>query len=243
MVSIFSIKILIKHKFEQKKHYHLVLLHIWRTWEKWNTKLNLYEPARKALSNRKTNEIRVLKLVNYIVWCFFSHTLWNILVEFMNAIAASKILLSIWLTKVSPKKKSFNWLRFSAYDYAAANCKKFTQKGSSFLKKVWKGEKNNKSRFKIGETTIESINGICKLRFELWSSRWHRPSRNLVNCLSTNPTKWSNTLKQFVGILPTNRLSVFDHFVGLALKRLKVSVFDVCGNTILWNLINIFWIY
>ena len=38
--------------------------------------------------------------------------------------------------------------------------------------------------------------------------------------LSTSITKWSNTLKQFVGKLPTNCLSVFDHFVGLALKRL-----------------------
>ena len=35
-----------------------------------------------------------------------------------------------------------------------------------------------------------------------------------LNPLSANPTKWSNTLKQFV-------LSVFDHFVKLALKGLK----------------------
>ena len=41
----------------------------------------------------------------------------------------------------------------------------------------------------------------------------------LTNPLSANPTKWSNTLKQFVE--PTNRLSMFDHFVGLALKELK----------------------
>ena len=42
-----------------------------------------------------------------------------------------------------------------------------------------------------------------------------------VNTLGANPTKWSNTLKQFVGNLPTNCLSVFDHFVGLALKGLS----------------------
>ena len=42
-----------------------------------------------------------------------------------------------------------------------------------------------------------------------------------LNPLSTNPTKWSNTFKQFVDKLPTNCLSVFDHFVGLALKELK----------------------
>ena len=42
-----------------------------------------------------------------------------------------------------------------------------------------------------------------------------------VNPLSANPTKWSNTLKRFVGKLPTNCLSVFDHFVKLALNGLK----------------------
>ena len=39
---------------------------------------------------------------------------------------------------------------------------------------------------------------------------------------SLSPTKWWNTLKQFVGRLPTNCLSVFDHFVGLALKGLTL---------------------
>ena len=42
-----------------------------------------------------------------------------------------------------------------------------------------------------------------------------------INPLSANPSKWSNTLNQFVGKLPTNWLSVFDHFEGLALKRLR----------------------
>ena len=41
------------------------------------------------------------------------------------------------------------------------------------------------------------------------------------NPLSANPTKWSNTLKQFVGNLPTNCLSVFDQFVISALKGLR----------------------
>ena len=40
--------------------------------------------------------------------------------------------------------------------------------------------------------------------------------------LSVKPTKWSNTFKLFVGKLPTNCLSVFDHFVGLALKGLTL---------------------
>ena len=42
------------------------------------------------------------------------------------------------------------------------------------------------------------------------------------NILSANPAKWSNTLKQFVENLSTNCLSVFDHFVGLALKGLTL---------------------
>ena len=44
---------------------------------------------------------------------------------------------------------------------------------------------------------------------------------NKVNPLSANPEKWSNTLKQIVGNLPTICLSVFDHFMNLALKGLR----------------------
>ena len=42
------------------------------------------------------------------------------------------------------------------------------------------------------------------------------------NPLSANPEKWSNTLKQIVGNLPTICLSVFDHFMNLALKGIKM---------------------
>ena len=49
----------------------------------------------------------------------------------------------------------------------------------------------------------------------------HDRSR-FLNSLSANPIKWSKTLKQLVGNLPTICLSVFDHFVGLALKELIV---------------------
>ena len=47
--------------------------------------------------------------------------------------------------------------------------------------------------------------------------------KHRFNSLSANFTKWSNKLKQFVGNLPTNRLSVFDHFVGLALKGIIMA--------------------
>ena len=43
-----------------------------------------------------------------------------------------------------------------------------------------------------------------------------------INPLNIIPTKLSNTLKQFAGNLPTNGLSVFDHFAKLALKGLTV---------------------
>ena len=61
-----------------------------------------------------------------------------------------------------------------------------------------------------------------------------------LNPLSTNPTKWPNTLKQFDDNLLTNCLSVFDHFVKLALKGLsftsRVSIFV----TLLRNMVSHF---
>ena len=62
-------------------------------------------------------------------------------------------------------------------------------------------------------------------------------SYSFLNPLSANITKWSNTLKQFVGNLPTNCLSVFDHFVRLALKGLiaencKVCDFEIFGLSV-----------
>ena len=53
-----------------------------------------------------------------------------------------------------------------------------------------------------------------------------------VNPLSANPEKWSNTLKQIVGNLPTICLSVFDHFMNLALKGLNTTEkkMTICKN-------------
>ena len=45
-------------------------------------------------------------------------------------------------------------------------------------------------------------------------------NQTLFNPLNVNPEKWSNTLKQIVDNLPTICLSVFDHFMNLALKGL-----------------------
>ena len=70
---------------------------------------------------------------------------------------------------------------------------------------------------------------FCTFRENFWQSskvcylaglRKLSVEGRLVNPLSADPTKWSNTPKQFVGRLPANCLSVFDHFVALALKGL-----------------------
>ena len=53
----------------------------------------------------------------------------------------------------------------------------------------------------------------CIYSFQSW--------KRYINPLSANPTNWSNTLKQFVGNLPTNCLRVFGNFVILALKGLS----------------------
>ena len=50
------------------------------------------------------------------------------------------------------------------------------------------------------------------LKFQLLAFVYH---------LIPNPAKWSNTLKQFVVQQPTNCLSAFAHFVGLAVKGLN----------------------
>ena len=58
---------------------------------------------------------------------------------------------------------------------------------------------------------------------------------SVVNPLSANPTKWSNTLKQFVGNLPTNCLSVFDHFLILALKELRIRMKVLMLSTMIFS--------
>ena len=63
-----------------------------------------------------------------------------------------------------------------------------------------------------------------------------------LNRLTANPTKWSNTLKQFAGNLPTNCLSVFDHFVKMALKGLTQGEFFWGFSDNIWQ-IAVIWIY
>ena len=54
--------------------------------------------------------------------------------------------------------------------------------------------------------------------------------------LSTNPTKLSSTFKQYVSNLLTNCLSVFDHFVGFALKGLYLLFTHIFMRNVSWNI-------
>ena len=62
---------------------------------------------------------------------------------------------------------------------------------------------------------------ICESFFPIDERSIKCATNKSLNPLNANPAKWSNTLKQIVGNLPTNCLSVFDHFVGLTLKGLS----------------------
>ena len=53
-----------------------------------------------------------------------------------------------------------------------------------------------------------------------------------IDSLSANLTKCSNTLKQLVENLLPNCFSVFDHFVGLVLKRLRERKFEPLSPTV-----------
>ena len=60
---------------------------------------------------------------------------------------------------------------------------------------------------------------ICKQNLLCWSAKVIH-----FNPLNASRKKWANTLKQFVGKLPMNCLSVFDHFVKLAFKGLTLTL-------------------
>ena len=70
---------------------------------------------------------------------------------------------------------------------------------------------------------LSSELSVTKNSSSLFSERILLLERNTGNPLRANFTKWSNTLKQFFGKLPTNCLSVFDHFVGLTLKGVNIA--------------------
>ena len=86
------------------------------------------------------------------------------------------------------------------------------------FKQVTRKSKANSDNIELMRTIIFAKLNLKKKRSEKDVSR---TVLFFLNPLSSNFTKWSNTLKQIVDKLPTNCLSVFDHFVRLALKGLK----------------------
>ena len=77
------------------------------------------------------------------------------------------------------------------------------------------------------------IDEVCNIFFLLSVRSSHQKVRGCSPeefLTLTNPTKWSNTLKQFVGKL--NSFSVFDHLVGLASKRSKVFILQKRQSTL-----------
>ena len=75
---------------------------------------------------------------------------------------------------------------------------------------------------------MKSLNGILMNSY-YWLLELVKT--NCANPLSVNPSKWVNTLKQFVGKLPRSCLYVFDHFVLLA-QRLRMSAFKFLCSSI-----------
>ena len=76
--------------------------------------------------------------------------------------------------------------------------------------------RQNPRSFHLIEIRLQKLLFSCRDNLEILTIL------TIFYCLisSANFTKWSNTLKQFLDKLATNCLSVFDHFVGLALKGL-----------------------
>ena len=79
---------------------------------------------------------------------------------------------------------------------------------------------NTEAELKKGVVYKKACNVLTRIR-----------KKEFLNPLSANPEKWPNTLKQIVGNLPTICLSVFDHFMNLALKGLKVSLVAIYSQT------------
>ena len=135
-----------------------------------------------------------------LLWNFFASVLLYSLYFHLSNLSCSNTLIS-----------SFN-SRFST--------------SSSFIR----DRKRCEAEFQRASRTFKSV-FTCShwtQKNEIWKIYWKHCYEKTIshravfrNPSSANPTKWANILKKFVGNLPTNCWSVFDYFVGLALKGLK----------------------
>ena len=80
------------------------------------------------------------------------------------------------------------------------------------------GYADDNTPFVVRDNIADVIKALSKIEEDLLNRFLNNEMK--LNPLSVNFTKWSNTPKQFFSKLSSNYLSVFDHFVGLALKGL-----------------------
>ena len=90
------------------------------------------------------------------------------------------------------------------------------------------------SHFSLSVIQSLHFHSICKYKNlqsdRIWAPHLTNSFTGSLNPSSANPTKWPNTLKQFAGKLPTNCLSVFDHFVKSALKGRNYLLKEKTGS-------------
>ena len=90
------------------------------------------------------------------------------------------------------------------------------QSATHFLNSCFRIYETFNLKFRRNQPNTTKIKSKCSEILEFW----------VTYPLSANPTKWSNTLKQFVG----NCLSVSDHFVKLVLSGLRSKYTKIWKN-------------
>ena len=95
----------------------------------------------------------------------------------------------------------------------------------------WKTVCFIQERLKVGSLQVRIVHPMCR-RLVVMRTSDNGLKEMRLNALSPSPTKWSNALKQFVSKLLKNCLSVFDHFLGLALKGFALSLVNHFTKTI-----------
>ena len=89
--------------------------------------------------------------------------------------------------------------------------------------------------------TDQAIYGLVWALQNQWCSHLYSLKVDYLEC--SRLTKWSNTLKKFVGKLPTNCLSVFDHFVRNKVINVNSWVMVLLLLSIQVNVWQILWVF
>ena len=122
------------------------------------------------------------------------------------------------LQKIITKKEPCIHIAALAKDWEVFKNKATISTSDKFKRKVRRGLRSSKM-LRLSSSEFQGFVLNSSQNFTSNTKQaWVNYLRFYFNPLSANFRKWSNTLKQFVGKLPRNCLSVFDHFVGLTLK-------------------------